>query len=405
MLSVGKGRIIKSLTRGEFKDKLKKYGLPALCWLFTGDFYEKLKTGSQLYTDFTARQTHGEERKAAEEFRETLPKIVELIESKEIRVVPDAFNSSAAYTAMFQSAALVAISLVVLKLNDAIEKVGSALESIRSELAIANVAKVQGWENDGFGSHVYRFVRDEMANAARHDPRGHRHHYFYAWNPDTDWYPRFEERQRERSLGPNFGGYSTDLEAICLRMISDRATLIKTKSYGRDAVFHLLIPAYGPIVISQPIAFHSALLPLVVTGQRHRGVDFVWFDLPSRPTDLTLRCVGVLDERESRIVITGLIGMISSWIGFAGCAIASTVCPPCAPVAASLMGGFAQAGVASGIFAWGAGGAYNTMYPEVVRTLGEPIFIPDASAFPHERKKRRWFLSKLKCFLLFRGGS
>lgn len=31
---------------------------------------------------------------------------------------------------MFQSAALVAISLVVLKLNDAIEKVGSALESI-----------------------------------------------------------------------------------------------------------------------------------------------------------------------------------------------------------------------------------------------------------------------------------
>ena len=32
MLSMGKGRIIKSLTRGEFKDKLKKYGLPALRW-------------------------------------------------------------------------------------------------------------------------------------------------------------------------------------------------------------------------------------------------------------------------------------------------------------------------------------------------------------------------------------
>lgn len=79
MLSMGKGRIIKSLTRGEFKDKMKKYGLPALRWLFIGDFYEKLKTGSQVYTDFTARQTHGEERKAADEFRGTLPKFLELI--------------------------------------------------------------------------------------------------------------------------------------------------------------------------------------------------------------------------------------------------------------------------------------------------------------------------------------
>ena len=104
---------------------------------------------------------------------------------------------------------------------------------------------------------------------------------------------------------------------------------------------------------------------------------------------------------QQTMMIAGLIGMISSWIGFAGCAVASTVCPPCAPVAASLMGGFAQTGVASGIFAWGAG-TYDTMYPEVVRTLGDPIFIPDASAIPNEGKKRCWFLSKLKCLLLFR---
>jgi hypothetical protein len=50
------------------------------------------------------------------------------------------------------------------------------------------VAKTQGWENDGFGSHVYRFVRNEMAKIESYQGQesNQEHHYFYVWNPDTD---------------------------------------------------------------------------------------------------------------------------------------------------------------------------------------------------------------------------
>ena len=209
--------------------------------------------------------------------------------------------------------------------------------------------------------------------------RQQQHHYFYVWNPDTDWYPTFEERQRERPLGPNFGGYHTDLDTICLRMSSDRATLIRTTSYGHDAIFHLLIPAYGPIVISHPITFHGALFPLIITGQTHRSVNFVWFDLPSIPPGLGLRCVGVLDNEVAYPVKYGIAGFMSCWFGAASCAVAATVFPPCAPAAMSLGAGFCQAGMMGSWAIAVGGGVYVAMTTESIRVLGEPVFIyPEA---------------------------
>jgi hypothetical protein len=41
------------------------------------------------------------------------------------------------------------------------------------------VAKVQGWESDGFGAHVYRFFRMEM-EAHR---QSERRHASYIFNP------------------------------------------------------------------------------------------------------------------------------------------------------------------------------------------------------------------------------
>lgn len=145
-------------------------------------------------------------------------------------------------------------------LSSAIKRVGSSLEAIRDELAKGIVAKVQGWERDGFGSHIYRFVRNEMA--ARR--RSHGNHFFYVWNPDTDWHQTCEERQREQPLGSNFGGYNTNVGTICLWMSRNRYVLRNTASYDTEAVFHHLIPAYHLIVIDKPIIFHQSLFPLLL---------------------------------------------------------------------------------------------------------------------------------------------
>ncbi|CEI67424.1 unnamed protein product [Fusarium venenatum] len=100
--------------------------------------------------------------------------------TKEIRVVPGAFNSTPNFISYFQVAALGAIPLAILEVGQAIRPVGASLESIRSELAIANVSNIQGWGEGGFGSYIHRFVQNEML---AFDDTGvdqdETHHYFY----------------------------------------------------------------------------------------------------------------------------------------------------------------------------------------------------------------------------------
>ncbi|KAF5261935.1 hypothetical protein FOXYS1_7356 [Fusarium oxysporum] len=121
-------------------------------------------------------------------------------------------------------------------------------------------------------------------------------HFFYVWNPDSDWYPDFEGRQREDPLGPNFGGYHHDLATICVRMRADRRALIATTEDNNNVVFHLIIPTYYPIVVDTPIIFAAELFPLTIIGSRHRGTDLVWFNLAgrSRFPSPQLEFIGVL---------------------------------------------------------------------------------------------------------------
>ncbi|PYH41311.1 uncharacterized protein BP01DRAFT_360574 [Aspergillus saccharolyticus JOP 1030-1] len=153
-------------------------------------------------------------------------------------------------------------------------------------------------------------------------------HYFYVWHFDTDWYQYFEDANLQSPLGPEFGGYGHDLVALCLRMRTDRETLIETTDYGRTAIFHLLVPAYEGTVISAPFVFHEGLMPLTITGQRHGGVDRVWFNLRRQPRDLRLEFVSILEREEKSIEKIGLVGLVACWFGVAGCAVAMGACPP-----------------------------------------------------------------------------
>lgn len=135
-------------------------------------------------------------------------------------------------------------------------------------------------------------------------------------------------------------------------MRADRKTLIQTTSHGRTAQFHLLVPTYQPYVLDQPVIFHESLLPLTITGQRHRNVDLVWFNLRSRPTELYLQCIGVLGERENTIEQAGALAFCGCTIGFMAAGFVAMAFPPCAPLAESVMvplwsGAAASGGAAS----------------------------------------------------------
>jgi len=342
---------------------------------FSLAIWEELQIGSALYTDHVTRQTlrqsHKDQQEAFRNLKKAIPDLISLVKSKEIRVVQGAFNSGPLFTTAFQSVAALQIALAWMDLSSAIKRVGSRLEAIQGELAKGIVAKVQGWERDGFGSHVYRFVRNEMA-AHR---QSHRTHFFYVWNPDTDWYQTFEERQREEPLGSNFGGYHTDLGTICLWMSRNRHVLRETTSYGTEAVFHLLIPAYCPIVTDQPIIFHQSLFPLVITGQRHQGSDFVWFNLPSIPAGLTLQYVGTFPGKEStKMLKYGVIGYYASMGTFFVGALSSALFPPCAPVFGSLIAPLlGTAGISLCTFTGGI--TYDVLSRENPLILGCPLLV------------------------------
>jgi hypothetical protein len=85
-------------------------------------------------------------------------------------------------------------------------------------------------------------------------------------------------------------------------MRADREALIAMTDYGPAAAFHLVIPAYSPLVMDHPIAFADELLPLVVTGGRHRGTDLVWFALRRYPNEERLQCARFIATGQQLLV-------------------------------------------------------------------------------------------------------
>ncbi|KAL3412964.1 hypothetical protein V8F44DRAFT_489761 [Aspergillus fumigatus] len=180
---------------------------------------------------------------------------------------------------------------------------------------------------------------------------------------------------RSRS-SPEFSGYHHSLDAICLRMRTDRETLNQRTSYGRTAKFHLLIPAYSPLVIDHPIVFHDSLLPLTFIGQRHRQADFVWLKLCHRPQGLDLKFVGLLRSEENPVERAGTLGFAACWTIGMACGVAGIVFPPCIPAIGPIVASSATGGVAS-LWTALAAGIYDDSNREETRVLGDPLFFAE----------------------------
>ncbi len=103
---------IYTLSKTRAIELVKTYGPKALFKLLSSNWTGLLQTGSEMYTDHITRKTLEEERETFMAIKNAVLEFLRHIESKDIRIVQGAFNSSAAFTTMFQSAALLAIPLV-----------------------------------------------------------------------------------------------------------------------------------------------------------------------------------------------------------------------------------------------------------------------------------------------------
>lgn len=172
----GASLIIASLTKETVAVLIQRHGSEAVI--------AALKAWAQYNNGRSSNLGHEEAMRQA---KNAIPNFLHNVESNSLRVIPGAFNSSPEFIAMFQTEALVAIPVALLLVAQAIERVGSSLQGIQRELTIANMAKIQGWQQEGFGAHIYRFVEYEMLQVAnaRAKSGDQQYHYFYVWNRDT----------------------------------------------------------------------------------------------------------------------------------------------------------------------------------------------------------------------------
>ncbi|KAK5651924.1 hypothetical protein OQA88_11583 [Cercophora sp. LCS_1] len=170
----------------------------------------------------------------------------------------------------------------------------------------------------------------------------------FLYHPDTDWHGEFFDAVKQNPLPNNFLGMSENLDALVTWMLFVRQRLPKKLVRAR---FHLVIPAYRPMLVKEPLIFPEALYPLTITGLVHNSKPLVWFDLPTvrddvNPQLLELHHIGNLSCPPSQWQrpVAATAGVVTGGAGIAVAAVATVA-------AASFIGPLA------GVIWLGGGGA------------------------------------------------
>ncbi|TGO20505.1 hypothetical protein BPAE_0289g00030 [Botrytis paeoniae] len=135
---------------------------------------------------------------------------------------------------------------------------------------------------DKFAKHVDKYIRKEAASVYGGDEE----HLYFLYHPDTDWHGEFHDIVQNKPVPSNFVGMSENLHALCTWMLFMRKRLERSRINAR---FHLLIPAYRPMVVRTAFVFPEELYPLTVRGHIHNSKEYVWLNLPTMkdvPSDL-----------------------------------------------------------------------------------------------------------------------
>jgi hypothetical protein len=106
-------KTLKIIDWEKIHDLLQRCGVERLFNLLFGGVSGLAMTGSSLHTDRRTRQAAEAQRLAAEDFRRALPQLLRVVQSKEVRIVQGAFNSTPAFIDLFTCAALLGIAFTI----------------------------------------------------------------------------------------------------------------------------------------------------------------------------------------------------------------------------------------------------------------------------------------------------
>ncbi|KAI4594056.1 hypothetical protein LQW54_005165 [Pestalotiopsis sp. IQ-011] len=148
-------------------------------------------------------------------------------------------------------------------------------DTLQAQTALMSIEK--------FPQAVYDIVEEALHNYPDTDEVSN---WFFVYHPDTLWTPGFHRLVKEKGLHRRFCGHSSQLDAAIVYMLaareySDRAAR-KAGNGGkskRRVKLHLLIPAYQPVLVKDPVRFPEALGDFVVHGKIHNSVPLVWINI------------------------------------------------------------------------------------------------------------------------------
>ncbi|KAF2455436.1 hypothetical protein BDY21DRAFT_350826 [Lineolata rhizophorae] len=168
------------------------------------------------------------------------------------------------------------------------------LKEIRQEL----VAQTGLVAPKKFAKQVCNYIHMKANETAHSNDK----HIYFLYHPDNDWHPDFSELIKRRPLPGNFYGMSENLDALSVWMRFLRVVFAERKRWGKSAIFHVLMPAYRPFVIKDPLAFCDKLQPLCLHGLVHNNAPNVRLNLP--------------DAKEDMLDGVGLVKQDIGWFGF-----------------------------------------------------------------------------------------
>ncbi|KAK9415219.1 hypothetical protein SUNI508_02067 [Seiridium unicorne] len=148
-------------------------------------------------------------------------------------------------------------------------------DTLQAQTALMSIEK--------FPQAVYDLIEEALHNYQDTDEVSN---WFFVYHPDTIWTPGFHRLVMDRGLHRRFCGHSSQLDAAVVFMLaareySERAARHANKhgKQNRRIRLHLLIPAYQPVLIKDPVRFPDTLGDFVVHGKIHNSTPLVWINI------------------------------------------------------------------------------------------------------------------------------
>jgi len=135
-----------------------------------------------------------------------------------------------------------------------------------------------------FPQYVYNMIRERVTQTSL-DPNYD--HWFFVYHPDNDWHPGFYHIVESEPIGPEFCGYTNQIDTAFVFMLAARQRIEKKERRAqeegrsiRPTKLHLLIPAYQPILILEALEIPREIGDFTIEGRINSGREFVWLNLP-----------------------------------------------------------------------------------------------------------------------------